>query len=255
MNAPTAELLRFRRLRRSKADGAVLLDIEDFVIPAAGCLFLSGRNGAGKTTLLKIIAGLESPDEAWVQIGDAMLPWSRVRQRYRRDVIYLHQQPYLFDCSVAENVGYGLRTVGMGRAEIARRVARALESAGLAHLSGRNARELSGGEKQRVALTRALVLAPRLLLLDEPLASLDEDAREHTLAFVQELKRHGIAVLLTSHEQISVAVADYHYHLSGGTLARLRSPDEGSAGAGTVDGGNVVPYRPSHGRPREGKTS
>ncbi|MFL6654338.1 MAG: energy-coupling factor ABC transporter ATP-binding protein [Sulfurifustis sp.] len=254
MNVPP-ELLRIRRLRHNKTGGEPLLDIEDFVIPVASCLLLSGRNGAGKTTLLKIIAGLESPDDGWVQLGDNTLPWSKARQRYRRDVIYLHQQPYLFDCSVAENVGYGLRSAGMGRAEIARRVAQALETAALAHLAGRNARELSGGEKQRVALTRALVLAPRLLLLDEPLASLDADARERTLAFVQELKRSGIAVVLTSHERLSVAVADHHYELDGGRLTLLRRPEGAAAGVVAIDGGNVLPYRPSHGRSRDGKTS
>lgn len=246
-----SELLRFRCLRRRKADGSPLLDIEDFAIPIAGCLLLSGRNGAGKTTLLKIIAGLESPDEAWVQLGDVVLPWSKARQRCRRDVIYLHQQPYLFDCSVADNVGYGLRSAGMERAEIARRVARALETAELAHLAARNARELSGGEKQRVALTRALVLAPRLLLLDEPLASLDEDARERALVFVQELKRNGIAVVLTSHERLSIAVADNHYELNGGKLALLRA----SRGVPAAEGGNVVPYRSFPARPREEKNS
>lgn len=235
-------LLRFRRLVKTKADGQALLDIDDFVVPAVGCLLLSGRNGSGKTTLLKIVAGLEPPDGADVQFGDVTLPWQMARHRYRRDVIYLHQQPYLFDCSVADNVGYGLRSAGMARAAVAARVAQGLETAALAHLASRNARELSGGEKQRVALTRALVLAPRLLLLDEPLASLDEDARERTLVFIHELKSHGIAVLLTSHERLSLAaVADYHYELSEGRLTTLRAPAPDDA---VTAGDNVVAYRP-----------
>lgn len=252
MSAPAvSELLRFRRLLKTKAAGAPLLDIDDFSIPAGGCLLLSGRNGTGKTTLLKIIAGLEPPDRAEVQFGDVTLPWEMARHRYRRDVIYLHQQPYLFDCSVADNVGYGLRSAGMTRTQIAARVVQGLETAALAHLASRNARELSGGEKQRVALTRALVLAPRLLLLDEPLASLDEEARERTLAFILELKSHGIAVLLTSHERLSLAaVADCHYELSDGRLTVLHGPAADSA---LTPGDNVLPYRAPHTRSRDGK--
>ncbi len=225
MSAPiVATLLRFRGLVKTTASGKRLLDIAEIAIPAGACILLSGRNGVGKTTLLKIIAGLEPPERASVEYDGATSPWDHARRRYRREVIYLHQQPYLFDCSVATNVAYGLRGTGLARAAIATRVAQTLATSDLSHLANRNARELSGGERQRVALARALVLAPRLLLLDEPLANLDEEARTRACALIAELKARGIAVVLTSHERLSLAaLTHYHYELDDGRIALLPS--------------------------------
>ena len=215
-------LLCFRGLRKTAAGGASLLDIDEFEILPGSCTLLSGRNGVGKTTLLKIIAGLEAPDAGEVEYHGMRLPWHEARRRYAREVIYLHQQPYLFDRSVAANVAFGLHGGGLGRGEVARRVEQALAAARLEHLSERHARELSGGEQQRVALTRALVRAPRLLLLDEPLASLDEDARERSCDLLRKLKAQGIALLLTSHEKLSLTtLADYHFGLEDGRLLPL----------------------------------
>ena len=107
----------------------------------------------------------------------------------------------------------------MEREAINERVHRALDWAGLSHLASRNARELSGGEKQRVALTRALVLQPRVLLLDEPFSGLDENARTRTGFLIQRIKREGVAVVVTSHELQPVAgIADKHMELQDGCL-------------------------------------
>ncbi len=217
-------LLCIRDLTKTVSDNQLLLNIEEFAIPVGACVLLSGRNGAGKTTLLKIVAGLEPPDHATVDYQGVTLPWREARRRYGRDVIYLHQQPYLFDCSVSANIAYGLRSAGLARAQIVQCVEQALATAQLGHLATRNARELSGGEQQRVALTRALVLAPKLLLLDEPLANLDEEARDRTCALIGELKAQRIAVVLTSHERLSLeALADYHYELDDGRIALLHA--------------------------------
>jgi len=217
---PSAPLLRFRALRKTIGAGRILLDIDEFAIAAGRCTMLTGPNGAGKTTLLKILAGLEPPDRAFVDYDGASLPWSAARRRYRREVIYLHQQAYLFDCSVAGNVAYGLHGLGLARAEVARRVAQALDWAGLAHLAPRNARALSGGEKQRVALTRALVLAPRVLLLDEPFTGLDEEARERAGFLIERLKADRVGVAVTSHELPPLArIVDLHLELRDGRLA------------------------------------
>jgi tungstate transport system ATP-binding protein len=245
-----AALLRFRGLVKATASGRGLLDIAELAIPVGACILLSGRNGAGKTTLLKIIAGLDPPEQASVEYGGATSPWHDARRRYRREVIYLHQQPYLFDCSVAANVAYGLRGTGLGRAAIAARVAQALATSDLSHLATRNARELSGGERQRVALARALVLAPRLLLLDEPLANLDEEARTRTCALIAELKARGVAVVLTSHERLSLAtLTHYHYELDGGRIALV--PSTSGASIADVRGSVAVFDRASRRRRRE----
>jgi tungstate transport system ATP-binding protein len=216
-SAPRA-LIEIRRLRK-RVGGRPLLDIPELYVHPGTCTVLSGRNGAGKTTLLKILAGLDAPDHAEVRYDGLPLPWSVARQRFSGSVIYLHQYPYLFDRSVSENIAYGLRRQGCPRGEVPGRVATALEWAGLAHLAARNARELSGGERQRVALTRAWVLSPRLLLLDEPLASMDRESREHTYFLIRRLRAEGIALIIASHDlQHLCALSDRHLHLQDGAL-------------------------------------
>lgn len=220
MNAAAdgSPLLTFSNLRKS-IGGQRLLDIERFSIQRGTCTLLSGKNGAGKTTLLKIIAGLEPPDRAHVCYQGCTLPWRKAQRRYRHEVVYLHQYPYLFDCSVSDNIAYGLKRAGMARAEIAPKVSEALDWAGLSHLAARNAHELSGGEKQRVALTRAWVLSPRILLLDEPVASMDQESREHTFFLIRRLKSEGVALVITSHELRPVLpLGDIHLRLADGRL-------------------------------------
>jgi tungstate transport system ATP-binding protein len=218
MNA--APLLRFRALRKTLGGNRLLLDIDDLAIAPGSCTLLTGPNGAGKTTLLKILAGLEPPDAAQVEYDGASLNWSAARRRFRHDVIYLHQQAYLFDRRVADNVAYGLRSFGRARAGAARRVEQVLDWAGLTHLADRNARELSGGERQRVAFARAIVLAPRVLLLDEPFAGLDDEARNRTAFLIRRLKSDNIAMVLTSHDPLpSLGIVETHFELRDGRLA------------------------------------
>lgn len=225
-------LLRLRDIRKTLPTGRQLLEIEALDIHAGRCLLLTGPNGVGKTTLLKIISGLEPPDHALVDYRGTSLAWPAARRRYRRDVIYLHQQAYLFDRSVTENVTYGLHGFGLSRAQIGERVERALKMCGLSHLTGRNARELSGGEKQRVALTRALVLSPRVLLLDEPFAGLDEESRNRTGFLIQRLKSEQVGMVVTSHELLPLAgIADEHLELRAGRLgAPTRTVPRANAG-------------------------
>ena len=201
--------------------GRPLFHIPALTLPAAHCILLKGPNGAGKTTLMKILAGLEPPDSGVLKLDGHPLSWEAARRYCRRQVIYVHQQPFVFDRSVADNVAYGLRQAGWPRRQIRATVSEALAWAGLAHLAERNARGLSGGEKQRVTLTRARVLQPRLLLLDEPTASLDQAAREQAHAMVRRLRDEGMGILISSHDlQQITPLADVVLTLDAGRLSQ-----------------------------------
>lgn len=234
-------LIRLTNLRMSKA-GRTLLDIGELTLKRGSCTVLHGRNGAGKTTLLKVLGGLEAPDRCEVELGPLPRPWAEARPGLRRAAIYLHQQPYLFDRTVAANVAYGLRKRGVRGPELARRVHEALDWAGLSHLQARNARQLSGGEKQRVVLTRARVLSPTLLLLDEPTASMDQEAREQTQFLVRRLVSEGVAVMIATHDGRQMdRLADTVLELDQGKLLARCEP--------TRSGGTLNPAIGTLGNP------
>lgn len=177
---------------------------------------LLGPNGAGKSTLLKIIAGLQTPDRAQVTWRGQTQPWRQLAARYRREVVYLHQDPYLFRGTVRQNLAYGLRLLRLSRGERETRLRHALDWTGLTELADEPAHRLSGGQRQRVALARAWVLRPRMLLLDEPTASLDPGAKAGVRDTLGELKNAGVALLVTTHEP---------QHLLGIEDVRLRLQD------------------------------
>jgi energy-coupling factor transporter ATP-binding protein EcfA2 len=190
---------------------------------------LTGHNGSGKTTLLRILAGLLRPDSATLELngGEKSASWMRSRGTLRDNSCYLHQQPYLFDASVFDNVAYGLRRRGLAGTEINRLVVEALETTELGHLRLRHCNELSGGEKQRVAMVRAWVLMPRLLLLDEPVANMDKPSRCKCLALINQMHRDNIAVVFTSHDpQQGDLHISRHLHLYQGRMICKHSPVE-----------------------------
>ncbi len=183
-----------------------LFDIEELSFPRATAIVLTGVNGAGKTTLLRMVAGLEHAPGATVSWtgahGEARTaPLDPLPAELRARVAYMHQHPYLFRTSVRENIAYGLRTRGLPRDEIARRVGGALGWAGITHVQDTAPERLSGGEIQRVALARAKVLEPDLLLLDEPTSNLDGHAREQVIALVHELATEGRTIVMICHDR------------------------------------------------------
>ncbi|HKT71632.1 MAG TPA: molybdenum ABC transporter ATP-binding protein [Steroidobacteraceae bacterium] len=175
----------------------------DFATPTPGVVALFGRSGCGKTTVIDIIAGLLAPDAGRVQLDDEVLLDTREGIRVpaeRRRIGYVFQDSRLFPHrSVLGNLTYGQKR--------AARVAHAIELdevvtlLGLTTLLARRPHELSGGERQRVALGRALLSQPRLLLLDEPLASLDAARREEVLPYLTVLRdRLSIPMVYVSHQ-------------------------------------------------------
>ena len=152
-----------------------------FTVPAGTTFVLVGESGAGKTTLLRLLAGLGRPDSGRISLEGVILFDGAERidvPAWRRPVGYVPQDYALFPhLTVFENVAFGLRAGGLDARAVRPRVTAALERFDLVSLAGRRPAQLSGGQQQRAAIARALVLEPRLLLLDEPLSALDLQTR------------------------------------------------------------------------------
>jgi tungstate transport system ATP-binding protein len=177
-----------------------LFAIPHLAIEAATAYALTGINGAGKSTLLRILAGLEPADARTLVFNGQHLALDPYPAALRHAIGYVHQHPIMFSTSVPANIGYGLRARGVPAAQTARLVHEAMAWAGVLHLRDSDPVSLSGGEKQRVALARAKVLAPRLLLLDEPTSNLDGSAREQVIALIPTLIAAGSSVIMACHD-------------------------------------------------------
>ncbi len=183
-----------------------LLNIENLSIAAAQAYVLTGANGSGKSTLMRILAGLEAADAGEVKFRGEPVELSPYPHAMRDAIVYVHQHPVMFSTSVADNIAYGLNVRGVSKNIIAEKVEEAIAWAGIAHLRKSIPSFLSGGEKQRVALARARVLAPKLLLLDEPTANLDGAAREQVIALIPTLVGEGSSVIMACHDRDLIAL-------------------------------------------------
>ncbi len=194
-----------------------LFTIEKLRIREGESLHLKGENGAGKTTLMKIMAGLEKPCSGKVMVTPKQRRWWS--NRIHPDVIYLHQTPYVFMSTVIDNLAYGLKLRGGSRQEVKIKVQQALVWARLGHLAEHPACSLSGGERQRLALARAWILAPRILLLDEPTANLDRHSVGTVAELVRQLLEQGTTVMVSSHQSNRVTeLCTRHLLLNSGAL-------------------------------------
>jgi len=219
----TVPLLAVEGLEKRFRDGTALLTVPAFAIEDGACIVLTGDNGSGKSTLRRVLAGLEPARARAAAFAGRAFELANYPAEIRRAVVYVHQHPYLFVRSMDANVGYGLARRGVRGAERARRVDAAIAWAGLERVRGVPPARLSGGEKQRVALARAWVLTPRLLLLDEPTASLDATARAQVHALLLALAEARRAVVVACHDRelIELPHAE-HWHLEAGRLERRR---------------------------------
>jgi len=161
-------------------------------------LTVLGPNGSGKTTLLKIMGALEHPSQGEVYFDGVRVGADNAGE-VRRRVTMVFQGTVLLRGTVRDNVAYGLRLRGVPEDEVDRRVKEALELVGLEALAGRQARDLSGGEKQRLSLARALILGCELLLLDEPTANLDPESLAIIKDVIRRLKERGTTIILATH--------------------------------------------------------
>ena len=221
------------------------LDV-DLELPGQGVTALFGPSGSGKTSLLRCIAGLARADNARVCVnGETWQDGSTFLAPHRRALGYVFQEASLFEhLSVRGNLDFGRTRVPASLQRV--ESDRAIELLGLGHLLARRPQGLSGGERQRVAIARALLTSPRLLLMDEPLAALDQQRKSEFMPYLQRLHSElDIPVIYVSHSPDEVArLADHLVVLDGGrvmadgplgtTLSRLDLPISQGEDAGVV---------------------
>jgi len=193
-------LVRFAGVQKTYDGLSLVVRSLDLEIQRGEFLSLLGPSGSGKTTTLMMLAGFESPTA-----GEILLDGSPITKTppHKRNFGMVFQNYALFPhLTVADNVGYPLTVRKVPKAEIAQRVAKALDMVQLGGKGDRYPAQLSGGQQQRVALARALAPAPRLVLLDEPFSNLDVDLRERLSLEVREiLKKAGTTAILVTHDQ------------------------------------------------------
>ncbi len=221
---------------RKRYGGREVLAIPALAIGEGGFHYLTGPNGSGKSTLLGILAFLLPPTSGDLYYSGARVEWSGGGLvALRREVTLLHQSPYLFDGTVLSNVAYGLKVRGIDEDARKDRIGEALKMVGLEGFGDRRARALSGGESQRVALARALAPAPRVLLLDEPLANVDRESAEVIRAVIAGLPARGTTVIMTTHDPDGTGrLPGEVLHLEEGRIRRAR--DEGRGGGDGKNG-------------------
>jgi putative ABC transport system ATP-binding protein len=232
-------MIEFRRVSKvfGSGDAAVRAVSElSFACPRGAFWAIMGPSGAGKSTILHLIAGLTMPTEGTVLVEGAdvsrMTPAELAALRRRR-IGYVHQAfnllPFL---TAAENVGLPLVLDGVRQAEVDARVAEALAMVGMSHRATHHPTHLSGGEQQRIAIARALVIRPAILLADEPTGNLDRAAGRAIMDLIHDVnERLAVTVLLVTHDPVFAAYAARVLRLVDGVLQQsMALPDDEGGG-------------------------
>jgi iron(III) transport system ATP-binding protein len=202
----------------------------DLAVRPGELVALLGPSGCGKTTTLRLVAGFLAPEAGEIRVGDRVLssPAAVVRPERRRMAMIFQSYALWPHMTVAQNVVYGLRFAGVGRADRDRRVDEMLRAVQLAGYGARYPGELSGGQQQRVAVARALVVEPEILLLDEPLSNLDASLREEMRFEIRRLhERFAITTLYVTHDQAeAMVISDRVAVLREGRVVQIGAPAE-----------------------------
>ncbi len=187
--------------------GEPVLEDLSLSIEESECVVLKGDNGSGKTTLFRIINGLSFPGKGeYLYKGTAIsaeyLKDNSRAKRFHKDIGYLFQNTdtMLFNSTVYDEVAFGPRQMGLNDEEVDRRVQDCLELFGIENLKDKVPYHLSGGQKKMVALASVMSLSPKILVLDEPFAGLDQKRQDHLISFLKELKAAGTTLIIATHK-------------------------------------------------------
>lgn len=209
------------------------MDQVDLEVGQGEIVGLLGPNGAGKTTTFYMIVGLIRPEAGEIFLGERKLTGLPMYRRAGMGIGYLPQEPSVFrKLTVEENLNAILETRGMSRAERASRLEELLDELGLQKVRSSRAYLLSGGERRRLEITRALITEPRFILLDEPFAGVDPIAVDDIQKIISRLKQRGIGILITDHNvRETLQITDRAYimfegriHLSGDAETLINDP-------------------------------
>ena len=208
--------------KRKVVDGA------SFSVESGQVVGLLGPNGVGKTTSFYMVVGLVQPDAGTIQIDDKEISQEPMYKRARVGLSYLAQEPSIFrKLTVAENIVVALEAHGYSGAQRSERLEQLIADFHVDHIRDSYGYALSGGERRRVEIARALAGAPKFLLLDEPFAGIDPIAVADIQNVIRDLKAKGIGVLITDHNvRETLGICDYAYILKDGKIQVSGSSDE-----------------------------
>jgi lipopolysaccharide export system ATP-binding protein len=215
------DLFRARDLTKAYRRRTVV-DRVDFHVEQGEIVGLLGPNGAGKTTVFKMAMGMVRPDRGRVELDGRPITNLPMYKRARLGLGYLSQEPSVFRrLTTEQNLTAIAETLPLSRSEREGRIARLLETLDLAPLRRNRAETLSGGERRRLEIARALLTEPKILLLDEPFAGVDPIAVADIQEVVRQLRQKGISILLTDHNvRETLAITDHSYIIFEGRILR-----------------------------------
>lgn len=201
-------------------NGRRVVDYVNVAVDKGEVVGLLGPNGAGKTTTFYMIVGAVTPDQGQIIFNSKNISRLPMYQRARRGIGYLAQETSIFrKLTVEENIMSILETLNISRRERTRRLNRLLAELNISYLARNKAYTLSGGEKRRLEITRALATNPSFILLDEPFSGIDPIAVFETQEIITTLKKKGLAVLLTDHSvRETLAITDRAYIMAEGKI-------------------------------------
>lgn len=212
-------LLEIKELSKSY-DGRPVVNGVNITVKRQEIVGLLGPNGAGKTTTFYMVVGVISPNRGKIIFDNNDITNLPIHERARCGIGYLSQEPSIFrKLSVEENIMAILETLPISRGEMKRRLENLLEELNISHLRKNKAYTLSGGERRRLEITRALVTNPSFILLDEPFSGIDPIVVNEAQEIIKELREKGLGILLTDHNvRETLSITDRAYLIAEGKI-------------------------------------